>query len=412
MGRITDKIRHAWNAFRDEDERAISAPYVNHGAALGYRPHRTPLRITNEKSIIGSIYNRIGIDVSAAIIRHVKLDEDGNYKETVKSGLNECFTVEANVDQPARAYKQDIAMSMFDKGVIALVPIDTTLDPAAGGSINILTMRVGEVVAWYPRHVRVSVYDDREDKGGVRREITLSKSLVAIVENPLYTVMNEPNSTLQRLIRKLNLLDRTDEENSAGKLDLIVQLPYTIKSPARREQAEIRRKELEFQLRQSEHGIGYTDATEKIVQLNRPVESKLQGQIEYLTALLYSQLGLTKEVFDGTADEATMLNYRARTIEPILDAITESLTRTFITKTARTQGQAVRSYNDPFKLVPVSQLAEVADKFTRNEIASSNEIRAAIGMRPSKDPKADELHNSNIPRPEEPPPAQPPVKLT
>lgn len=314
----------------------------------------------------------------------------------MSSSLNDCLTVEANLDQGAQAFRQDIALSLFDKGVVAIVPVDTTIDPSVSGSFDIKTMRVGEIVAWHPKHVRVNVYN--EDKG-YREQITLEKKFVAIVENPFYSVMNEPNSTLQRLIAKLNLLDAVDEQSSSGKLDLIIQLPYVIKSEARRQQAEQRRKDIEFQLKGSQYGIAYTDGTEKVTQLNRPAENNLLEAIKYLTDMLYTQLGLTPEVMSGTADEATMLNYKSRTLKPILDAIVESMRRTFLTKTGRSQGQSIMYFDDPFKLVPISQLAEIADKFTRNEIASSNEIRTVVGWKPSKDPKADKLQNSNMPTP-------------
>jgi len=360
----------------------------------GGRPDRTRLFISNERSIISSIYTRLALDITAVDIRHVRLDEDNRYVEDIDSGLNNCLTLEANIDQAARAFRQDIVMTLFESGVAALVPVDTTIDPSISGSFDIKTLRVGTIVAWYPYHVRVEVYNE---KRGIREQITLEKKFVAIVENPLYAVMNESNSTLQRLIRKLNMLDSVDEAASSGKLDLIIQLPYVIKSDARRQQAEQRRKEIEFQLKGSQYGIAYTDGTEKITQLNRPAENNLLKQIEYLTNLLYVQLGLTEEVMNGTADEKAMLNYRTRTIKPILDAITEAMKRTFLTKTARSQRQSIVYFTNPFELVPVEQIAEIADKFTRNEIMTANEIRSAIGMKPAKDPKADELRNSNMP---------------
>jgi hypothetical protein len=356
------------------------------------------MTFSNERSIISSIYTRLGIDVAAVDIRHVRMDDNQRYLEDVDSGLNNCLTLEANLDQAARAFRQDIAMTLFDRGVAALVPVDTTINPSTSGSFDIKTLRVGEIVAWYPRHVRVNVYNEAI---GRREEVTLEKKFVAIVENPLYAVMNEPNSTLQRLIRKLNLLDAVDEASSSGKLDLIIQLPYVIKSEARRKQAEQRRKDIEFQLKGSQYGIAYTDGTEKVTQLNRAAENNLLTQIEYLMKMLYAQLGLTEEVMNGTADEKAMLNYNNRTIRPILDAIVESMRRTFLTKTARSQKQTVLYFSDPFKLVPIGDIAEIADKFTRNEILSANEVRSVIGIKPSSDPKADELRNSNMPAPSE-----------
>jgi hypothetical protein len=340
----------------------------------------------------------LAIDIAGVPIKHVKLDKDGRFLDDVESGLNYCLTVEANLDQAARAFRQDIVMTLFDRGVAAIVPVETTIEPQNAGSFDIKNMRVGEIVSWMPRHVKVSVYNEAV---GRREEITLEKKFVAIVENPLYAVMNEPSSTLQRLIRKLNLLDSVDEQSGSGKLDLIIQLPYVIKTEAKQAQAEKRRKDIEFQLKDSKYGIAYTDGTEKITQLNRPVENNLLQQIQYLTDLLYSQLGLTQEIMNGTADEKTMLNYYNRTVEPIITAIVESLKRTFLTKTARSQGQSVVYFWDPFKLVPVSELAEIADKFTRNEILTSNEIRQVIGRKPVRDdPKADELRNSNMPQSE------------
>lgn len=403
MGSITDRIKHAWNAFRyQEEEEAKPRSYPVYGGSFGYQAHRTRLTTSNERSIIASIYNRIGIDTASVELRHVRTDENGRYIGDIDSGLNNCLTLEANIDQVARAFKQDLVMSLFDKGAIAIVPVETTLDPTETGGYDIKSMRIGEVVAWYPRHVRVNVYDDRPEWGGNRKEITLPKESVAIVENPLYAVMNEPNSTLQRLIRKLNLLDSVDEETASRRLDLIIQLPYVIKSEAKREQAEQRRKDIEVQLRQSEYGIAYTDGTEKITQLNRPADNNLLGQIDSLISLLYSQLGITKEVMDGTADAATMLNYYNRTIEPIVATVTESLSRTYLTKTARSQNQSVAYFRDPFKLMTISDLAEVGDKLTRNEIASSNDMRSVIGWKPVNDPRAEELRNKNLPEPDQP----------
>lgn len=398
---IRGRLKHAWNAWANP----VLYRDVTDGATnFGRRPDRVRLTFGNERSIISSIYTRLAIDVASVDIRHVRLDEEDRYIEDIKDGLHNCLTVEANLDQAGRQFRQDIVMTLCDKGVAAIVPIDTTLDPSVSGSYDIQTMRVGEVVAWHPRHVRVSVYNEAK---GYREQITLEKKYVAIVENPLHAVMNEPNSTLQRLIRKLNLLDTIDEQSSSGKLDLIIQLPYVIKSPARREQAEQRRKDIEFQLKGSKYGVAYTDGTEKVTQLNRPAENNLLAQVEYLTAMLYSQLGLTKDVMDGTANEEAMLNYINRTIEPFLDAITEAMKRTFLTKTARSQGQSIAYFREPFKLVPISQIAEIADKFTRNEIASANDLRQAIGWKPSKDPKADQLNNSNMPQQQSQPPPAP-----
>jgi hypothetical protein len=357
-----------------------------------------PLRIGNERSIISSIYTRIGIDVAAVPMFHVRTDDQNRYLETIESGLNDCLTIEANLDQAARAFRQDIAMSILDEGVAAIVPVDTTISPEESGGYDIKTLRVGQIVAWLPEHVRVSLYNQQR---GMREQITLPKRMVAVVENPLYSIMNEPNSTLQRLIRKLSLLDTVDEASSSGKLDLLIQLPYVIKSESKRQQAEQRRKDIEFQLKGSKYGIAYTDATEKVTQLNRPLDNHLMEQIEYLTNQLYSQLGLTVEVMNGTADENGMLNYNARTIEPLLDAIVEAMRRTFLTKTARTQGQSIMYFRDPFKFVPIGGqggIADIADKFSRNEITSSNEIRQAIGMRPRPEAKADALINSNMPQ--------------
>jgi Phage portal protein len=393
MASLSERLKHAWNAFAGQDSYTprYSGEY---GAAYSSRPDRPRITISNERSIISSIYTRLAIDMAAIGIRHVRLDDQDRYIEDIDSSLNSCLTLEANIDQAARAFRQDIAFTLFDKGVAALVPVDTTLNPNTTGGYDIKTMRVGDVVAWYPKHVRVSVYNEVK---GIRQEITLEKRICAIIENPLYSVMNEPNSTLQRLIRKLNLLDSADEVAASGKLDLIIQLPYVIKSEARKQQAEARRKDIEFQLKGSQYGIAYTDGTEKITQLNRPAENNLLKQIEYLTAMLYSQLGITPEVMNGTADEATMLNYYNRTIEPILAAITEAMNRSFLTKTARSQKQTIMYFRDPFRLVPVQDLAEIGDKFTRNEILTSNEMRQIVGFKPSKDKNADKLQNSNMP---------------
>jgi hypothetical protein len=401
MTRIGTALRHAWNAFTNQpsnDRTAASTQY--YGGATGSRPDRLRLRIPNERSIISSIYTRLSIDVASVDMRHVRLDEEKRYVEDIDSGLNNCLTIEANLDQAARAFRQDVAMTLFDRGSAALVPVDTSVNPNTSGGYDILTLRVGDIVQWYPQHVRVSVYNE---KTATREELTLHKSAVAIVENPLYSVMNEPNSTLQRLLNKLNLLDVIDQQSASGKLDLIIQLPYVIKSEARSQQAEQRRADIEFQLKGSQYGIAYTDGTEKITQLNRPAENNLMAQIEYLTAMLYGQLGLTEEVMNGTADEKAMLNYWNRTIEPVLSAMVEAMRRSFLTKTARTQKQDVKFFRDPFRLVPIENIAEIADKFTRNEILTSNEIRQIVGFAPHKDPNADKLLNSNMPQATEPP---------
>lgn len=397
MVSIGSRIKHAWSAFGNENTLDNSYGFGDLGAAAyGSRPDRTRLHFSNERSIISSIYTRLSIDVASVEVRHVRLNDSNRFVEDMNSGLNNCLTVEANLDQAARAFRQDIAMTLFDKGVAAIVPVDTTGDPTISDAFDIKTMRVGEVISWYPHHVRVSLYN--EDIGR-RQELTLEKRIVAIVENPLYAVMNERNSTLQRLISKLNMLDTVDEASSSGKLDLIIQLPYIIKSEARRLQAEQRRADIEFQLKGSKYGIAYTDGTEKITQLNRPAENSLLAQVTYLTTMLYGQLGLTEEVMNGTADEKAMLNYRNRTIEPTLAAITEAMKRTFLTKTARSQFQSIVTFHDPFKLVPINDIANIADKFARNEIMTSNEIRQVIGIKPSDDPKADKLLNSNMPQP-------------
>lgn len=394
LTRMKEGLKHSWNLFTDPNYLAGIQTGSGWGSSNPSRWGRT--RYSNERSIISSIYTRLAIDVSAIDIRHVQIDDDGGYLNNRVSGLQDCLTIEANVDQGARHFRQDIAQTLFEEGVAAVVPVDTDIDPSVSNSYIINTMRVGRVVEWFPQHVRVSLYDERD---GQRKEVKVPKKSTAIVENPLYSVMNETNSTLQRLIRKLNMLDSVDEQTSSGKLDMIIQLPYVIKSDDRRRQAEQRRKDIEFQLRGSQYGIAYTDGTEKITQLNRPAENNLLTQIEYLTKLLYAQLGLTEEVMNGTADEKAMLNYFNRTIEPVIQAIAEAMKRTFLTKTARTQGQSIMYFRDPFKLVPMEVIAEIADKFTRNEIASSNDIRKAIGWRPSKDPKADQLINSNMPQP-------------
>lgn len=398
MASVGDKLRHAWNAFtaKEDTPRQEYGEYASYGSGFSVRPYATRASINSSRTIVTSIYTRLAIDVAAIPILHVKVDGNDRYIDTVKSGLHNCLTMAANIDQGATACRQDSAYTLFEKGVMALVPIDTTLDPTSTGGYDIQTMRVGHVVQWFPKHVRVSVYNEAT---GLREELMVPKSIAAIVENPLYMVMNETNSTLQRLVRKLSLLDAVDEQSNSGKLDLIIQLPYTIRSDARRDQAEKRRKDIEMQLQGAQYGIAYTDGTEKITQLNRPAENNLMAQVEYLQEMLYSQLGLTKEVFDGTADEKTMVNYFNRTIEPILTALTEAMTAKFLTKTARTQGHRVRAYRDPFKFLTLATLAEVGDKLTRNEIASSNEVRAVIGWKPSSDPKADELRNKNLPLP-------------
>ena len=388
---IRDRLQHAWNAFVYNDNTYVDPQ--NLGGLSTYKPDRVHFSRGVERSIVTSVYNRLALDVSSIAIKHVRLDENGRFKEEVDSGLQNCLNVEANIDQTGRAFLQDVVMSMLDEGCVAIVPVDTTIDPAKSGSYEINTMRTGKILEWYPAHVRVRVYND---KRGIHEEIVLPKSTVAIIENPLYAVINEPNSTMQRLIRKLNLLDVVDEQTSSGKLDLIIQLPYVIKTDARRKQAEERRKDIEMQLSGSKYGIAYTDGTERITQLNRPAENNLMKQVEYLTGMLYSQLGLTQSIMDGSADDKTMLNYYNRTVEPILAAITDEIKRKFLTKTARAQKQTVMYFRDPFKLTPVVDLAEIADKFTRNEIMTSNEIRQIVGMKPATDPSADELRNKNL----------------
>ena len=390
------RLKHAWNAFLN---RAPTVEYRDLGnGGYTYRPDRPRLSRGNERSIVTSVYNRISLDVAAIGIQHCRLDENGRFIESINSGLNKCLNLEANLDQTGRSFIQDVVMSMFDEGCVAIIPVDTTIDPKVSGSYDILTMRTGKILEWYPNHVKVRVYNDRT---GNKEDIVVPKSTTGIIENPFFSVINEPNSTLKRLIRKLNLLDAIDEQSGSGKLDLIIQLPYVIKSDARRQQAEQRRKDIEDQLNGSKYGIAYTDGTERITQLNRPIENNLMKQIEYLTSMLYSQLGITQSVLDGTADEKTMLNYHTRCIEPIISAIVDELKRKFLTKTARSQLQSISFFRDPFKLVPVNDLAEIADKFTRNEIMTSNEIRQVIGMKPSSDPKADQLVNSNISQPTE-----------
>ena len=388
------RLKHAWNAFTGTDYTT----YQDVGPGYSSRPDRIRLTRGNERSIITSVYNRIALDVAALNVQHIRLDENGRFLSVIQDGLNTCLTVEANIDQTARAFIQDIVVSMLDEGCVAIVPVDTTYDPSVTGSYDIQTMRVGKILDWYPQHVRVLLYNERT---GTKENILVPKSTVAIVENPLYAVVNEPNSTMQRLIRKLNLLDVIDEQSGSGKLDLIIQLPYVIKTEARRQQAENRRKDIEAQLSGTKYGIAYADGTERITQLNRSVNNNLMSQIEYLTSMLYSQLGITQSILDGTADEKTMLNYNNRTIEPIISAIVDEMKRKFLTKTARSQSQSISFFRDPFKLVPVNDIAEIADKFTRNEIMTSNEIRQVIGMKPSDDPRADELRNKNLSAPSE-----------
>lgn len=398
------RLKHAWNAFTGTDYMT----YQDVGPGYSSRPDRIRLTRGNERSIITSVYNRIALDVAALNVQHIRLDENGRFLSIIQDGLNNCLTVEANIDQTARAFIQDIVVSMLDEGCVAIVPVDTTYDPSVTGSYDIQTMRVGKILDWYPQHVRVRLYNERT---GIKENILVPKSTVAIVENPLYAVVNEPNSTMQRLIRKLNLLDVIDEQSGSGKLDLIIQLPYVIKTEARRQQAENRRKDVEAQLSGSKYGIAYTDGTERITQLNRSVNNNLMSQIEYLTSMLYSQLGITQSILDGTADEKTMLNYNNRTIEPIISAIVDEMKRKFLTKTARSQSQSISFFRDPFKLVPVNDIAEIADKFTRNEIMTSNEIRQVIGMKPSDDPRADELRNKNLSaQSESEPETNPPVE--
>lgn len=386
------RLKHAWNAFSGNAQMN----YRDLGMSYAYRADRPRLTRGNERSIVTSVYNRIALDVAALNIQHVRLDKNGRFLSVIEDKLNNCLTLEANVDQTARSFIQDVVISMFDEGSVAIVPVDTTTDPNVSGSYDIQTMRVGQILDWYPQHVRIRLYNEQT---GQKQDVVLPKSAVAIIENPLYAVINEPNSTMQRLIRKLNLLDVIDEQSGSGKLDLIIQLPYVIKTEARRQQAEARRKDIESQLSGTKYGIAYTDGTERITQLNRSVNNNLMSQIEYLTSMLYSQLGITQSILDGTADEKTMLNYNNRTIEPIIAAIVDEMKRKFLTKTARSQHQSISYFKDPFKLVPVNEIAEIADKFTRNEIMTSNEIRQVIGMKPSDDPGADELRNKNLSAP-------------
>lgn len=388
---LSTRLKHAWNAFRNRDPTPRG--YYDMGFGSSYRQDRTILRATTERSTIISVYNRIAIDVSEIAIRHVMKDQNGRFKEEIESGLNYALTIEANIDQTSKAFIQDVVMSMFDEGCIAVVPVQTTANPTISDAWDVRVLRTGKIVNWWPQHIDVELYNDET---GNRETLTFPKRMVAIINNPLYSVMNEPNSTLKRLVRKLSLLDSIDEISGSGKLDLIIQLPYVIKNETRKKQAEERRKDIEIQLSGSKYGIAYTDGTERITQLNRPTENNLMSQVQYLTGALYNQLGLTEDVFMGKADEATMLNYYNRTIGPIVSTIVDEILRKFLSKTARTQGQTVMAFRDPFKLVPVTMLADIADKFTRNEILSSNEVRAIIGEKPSSDPKADDLRNKNL----------------
>lgn len=387
---LMDRLKHAWNIFKNKDPTQVN---WNIGPSYGYRPDRMRYTRGNERSIVTAVYNRIAMDVAAVNLKHIRLDENDRYKETIDSGLNNCLSIEANLDQTGRAFIQDLVASMLDEGCVAAVPTDADDEPEDSGNFKVYTLRTGKILEWYPRHVKVEVYNEQE---GQRQQIIIPKSTVPLIENPMYSVMNEPNSIYQRLVRKLTLLDVVDEQTSSGKLDLVIQLPYIIKTEARRVQAEKRRRDIEKQLSEGKYGIAYTDGTERITQLNRPVENNLMKQIEYLTSMFFSQLGITQSILDGTADEKTMLNYYNRTIEPILSAIANEMKRKFLTPTARSQKQTIAYFRDPFKLVPVNDIAEIADKFTRNEIMTSNEIRQVIGMKPSSDPNADVLRNKNL----------------
>ena len=386
---FTSRVKNAWNAFFNRDPPGRRY----YGGGYSYRPYYQRLGSQTDRTIVSAVYNRIAIDASSITIQHVRLDDNGRYDETINSGLNSCLNLSGNIDQTGRAFVQDIVMSMLDEGVVAVVPTWTDVDPMYNSSYEIQAMRVGKITEWFPEHVRIRLYND---KNGQKEEITLPKKMVAIIENPFYAVMNEPNSTMQRLIRKLNILDVVDEQTGSGKLDLIIQLPYIVKSEARRQQAEQRRAEIERQLSESKYGVAYTDGTERITQLNRSLENNLLKQVEYLTNMMYSQLGITQEIMNGTAEEAAMTNYYSRTIEPIVSAIVDEFKRKFLTKTARSQKQSIVFFRDPFQLVPINALAEIADKFTRNEIISSNEMRQIVGLKPSKDPAADELRNKNL----------------
>jgi hypothetical protein len=389
---IGSKLKRAWNIFMNRDPTSYQGTSY-FGSSYGYRPDRIRMTRGHERSIVTAICNRIALDVSAISLVHARVDENGHFLEYIDDTLHQCLTVEANIDQTGRALRQDIVMSMLDEGCVAVVPVEADFDPDENNSYKIYSLRTGKILEWMPQHVRVRLYNETT---GRFAEVVVAKKYTAIMENPLFAVMNEPNSTMQRLIRKLNILDAIDEQSGSGKLDLIIQLPYVIKSQARKEQAEQRRRDIEQQLSGSKYGIAYTDGTEHITQLNRGVENNLMSQIEYLTKMLYSQLGITESVMDGTANEETMINYHNRTVEPILASIADEMTRTFLTKTARTQKQAISFFRDPFKIAPVSQIAEIADKLTRNEIMTKNEVRSIIGMRPSDDPRANELRNSNI----------------
>jgi len=391
------QLKHAWNAFTNWDQNNQVIQSYAAGATFGVRPDRTRLNFSNERSIISAILTRMALDAASIQPVHVRNDSEGQYLTDIQSGLNNCFTTQANIDQFAQQFRQDFFMTLFDKGVAAIVPVDTTINPIDSNAYDVLTMRVGEVTGWYPEHVRVMLYNEEK---GYRQQLVLPKSLVAIVENPLYQVMNEPSSTLQRLVRKLNMLDQVDEASSSGKIDLIIQLPYVVKSEARRQQAEQRTKDIEIQLKNSKYGIAYADGTEKITQLNRPATNNMLDQVQYLTQMLYDQLGITDTILNGSANEATMNNYLVRTIEPMVNAMIEAMKATFISKTARTQGQSITFFRNPFALVPMADMAKIADMFSRNEIASANDIRRAIGWKPSKDPKADKLINSNMPTPQ------------
>lgn len=404
---LTDRLKRAFNAFSNKDPTNFTSRY-DVGLSSYTKPDRIHLNYGNERSIIAAIYNRIATDAASVKIEHVRLDNNGRFTEVINSDLNNALTLEANIDQTGRDLRKDIIMSLMDEGSIAVIPVDTDIDPMKTDSYDILTLRVGKIIEWFPKNVRVRLYNDNN---GQKEDLILPKTKVAIIENPFYTIMNEPNSTLKRLTRKLNMLDVVDEQTSSGKLDLIIQLPYVVKTEAQKSQAERRRKDIEAQLANGKYGIAYTDGTEHITQLNRPAENNLMSQIEYLTNLLFSQLGITQSILDGTADENTLNNYYDRTIEPILSAITDEFNRKFLTKTARTQGQAIMFFRDPFKLIPVSQIAEVADKFTRNEILSSNEVRGIIGYKPSSDPAADELRNANLNRTKDDPRPQNPEKI-
>lgn len=387
---IGTRLKHAWNSFLNRDP---TYDLRNLGSSYSYRPDRPRLNYGNNRAIVSPVYNRIALDVASMTYVHCRTNEDGNYLSTIDSSLNNCLNLEANIDQSGRAFIQDVAMSMMDEGCVAMVPIDTTLNPAVSSSYEILTMRVGKILEWYPANVKVRVYNDRT---GEKEDIILPKKLVGIVENPMYSVMNEPNSTVQRLKRKLSLIDVTDDRTASGKMDLIISLPYSVRTDLKRNQANDRMHDLENQLANSKYGIGYIDSTEHVTQLNRSLENNLMKDVEYLTNLFYSQVGITQSVLDGTADEKTMLNYYNRSIEPIVSAIVDEMRRKFLTKTARSQHQSVCAFRDPFRLVPVNDIAKIADTLTRNEILTSNEVRQKIGMKPSDDPKADMLINSNI----------------